>query len=69
MPAVMKASTMKSECHPKATVMYPPMVGAIIGETATTSVIELNACAVLFTGKRSRTNVWAATMPAHPPNA
>jgi hypothetical protein len=56
MPNVITPRRMNSECHPNATVRYPPMVGAIIGEMATTSVIKLNACAVLSAGKISRTS-------------
>ncbi len=61
------AKMINTQCQLKAAVTWPPIVGAIIGDTATTRVIEEKACAALFMGNRSLTRACAATKPAQPP--
>jgi hypothetical protein len=65
----MEARMIKIDCHPNIAVTYPPVVGAIIGDTATTSISKENIFAFSFTGNISRTIALAATIPAQPPNA
>ncbi|MNL34298.1 hypothetical protein D3C87_1562640 [compost metagenome] len=56
-------------CQPKATVTYPPRVGAIIGDTPNTSINRAKTLALSFTGNKSRTIATEATVAAQLPNA
>ena len=65
----MTASTTKIYCQPINAVMYPPAVGAINGDTPTTSISNEKTFAFSSTGKISLTNALEATIPTQPPSA
>lgn len=57
------------DCHPNKAVIYPPNVGAIIGDTASTSISKEKIFAFSSTGKISLTRAREATNPAQEPKA
>ena len=66
--APIKKRKTKMYCHPKCVAIKPPAVGAIMGDTAITSISIENTFAIWSAGNRSLTYALAATIPAHPPS-
>ena len=69
MPIPIKVRTRKTMCQPKPSVIYPPSVGANIGESPKTSINLANTFGISFTGNKSRTIVNAATEAPQLPTA
>ena len=65
----MTMSPPKTHRQPQAAVMYPPSVGAMMGETAITSIKLENILAFSSTANKSLTMAREATIPTQPPNA
>lgn len=61
--------TMNTECHPSELTIYPPAVGAIMGEAPNTSINNAKIFALSSTGNKSLTKVTDTTVAAQLPNA
>ena len=65
----MIVKTMNTACHPNELTIYPPAVGAIIGEAPSTSINKAKTFALSSTGNKSLTNVTDTTVAAQLPSA
>ena len=65
----MPVNTKKTACHPKALMIYPPAVGAIMGEAPSTRMSRAKTFALSFIGNKSRTRVTETTVAAQLPSA
>jgi hypothetical protein len=66
---VIPAVTVKIGCHPHMETMYPPRVGASMGETPSIRISVEKTRALWSTGKTSLTTALGATIPTQPPSA
>ena len=60
---------MNTACHPNELTIYPPAVGAIMGEAPSTSINKAKTFALSSTGNKSLTNVTETTVAAQLPSA
>lgn len=61
--------TINTACHPSELTMYPPAVGAIMGEAPNTNINNAKTFALSSTGNKSLTKVTDTTVAAQLPSA